>query len=149
VGGAIAGTGIVVMHYTGMAAMTTSGTPVYQPLPFALSVLIAVAAASAALYLFSQVRGEAAARLGRPTLYGIKAAAALVMGVAIVGMHYTGMAAVKFRVEDGAVATSVLGGGTDTGMLGMIVLIITFVVLGLAVASIAMDSNDSELAQDF
>jgi hypothetical protein len=59
------------------------------------------------------------------------------------------MAAVKFRVEDGAVATSVLGGGTDTGMLGMIVLIITFVVLGLAVASIAMDSNDSELAQDF
>jgi hypothetical protein len=56
---------------------------------------------------------------------------------------------VKFRVEDGAVATSVLGGGTDTGMLGMIVLIITFVVLGLAVASIAMDSNDSELAQDF
>jgi PAS domain S-box-containing protein len=85
VSGIVMGTGIVIMHYTGMAAMRMTATIRYDPWLVAASVVIAISAATAALWLYQQ-RSNVIQRL----------LAASVMGVAIAGMHFTGMAAASF-----------------------------------------------------
>ncbi|MGE3479722.1 MAG: response regulator, partial [Dongiaceae bacterium] len=84
------GIGIATMHYTGMAAMRMDAELRYLPGLFALSVLIAVVASGAALWI--------AFKLGRQYKgdWRLKVLAALVMGAAICGMHYTGMASARF-----------------------------------------------------
>jgi len=87
-GAVLLGFGISAMHYTGMAAMKMSGDIKYIPGIFILSVLVAIAAAGAALWIafkLSRNRGR------YPNLYQI--GAALILGAGICGMHYTGMAA--------------------------------------------------------
>ena len=99
-GGALAmGVGICAMHYTGMAALDMAPGIVWNPLLVAASALIAVGASAAALLIFFWLR-KVSARRG--LLY--QAIAALVMGMAICGMHYTGMAAASF--PEGAVCLS-------------------------------------------
>ena len=80
--GVFMGFGILAMHYTGMAAMRGPVELSYDPLWVALSVIIAIGAATAALWLAF-----------RTTNPGQKLAAAIVLGFAISGMHYTGMRA--------------------------------------------------------
>ena len=80
-GGTLVGLGVAVMHYMGMEAMRLPGEVYYRPGFFGLSVLIAVAAASVALWLVVNLR---TARQ--------RAAAAIVMAAAICGMHFTAMA---------------------------------------------------------
>ena len=83
-GGTIAGVGISVMHYLGMMAMHVGVDLAYDPTLVALSVVIAVVAATVGLWLAARVRG-----LGAGTV------ATVVMGIAVSGMHYTGMAAMR------------------------------------------------------
>ncbi|ODT89168.1 MHYT domain-containing protein [Phenylobacterium sp. SCN 70-31] len=80
--GALVGLSVVVMHYIGMDAMRFPGETYYRPGLFGLSVVIAVAAAGAALWLAVNLHTALQ-----------RAAAALVMALAISGMHFTGMAA--------------------------------------------------------
>jgi NO-binding membrane sensor protein with MHYT domain len=82
-GGLVAGLGVAAMHYIGMAAMRLSGSVGYDAGIVVLSVAIAVAAATAALWATLTIQGPASA-IG----------ASLVMGVAVSAMHYTAMAAV-------------------------------------------------------
>ncbi|MFH5181362.1 putative bifunctional diguanylate cyclase/phosphodiesterase [Paenibacillus sp. TAB 01] len=89
------GSGIVAMHYTGMAAIRSSATLTYDSFYVGLSVVIALTASYAALYLFRRVRLYPDFRKWRPLC-------AVVMGLAICGMHYTGMAASHFMAEPGA-----------------------------------------------
>ncbi len=92
VGGALAmGAGICVMHYAGMAAMRMDPGIGYDPLWFAVSVLIAVGASAAALLIASALR-----EVKRWRDVGLRAGAAVVMGFAVAGMHYSGMAAAQF-----------------------------------------------------
>lgn len=91
VGGVLLGFGICAMHYTGMAAMNMDADLRYVPGQFLLSVAIAIAASCAALWIaFTLARRNTPDRL----LYQF--GAALIMGGAICGMHYTGMAAAVF-----------------------------------------------------
>ncbi len=90
-GGLLLAAGIVAMHYIGMAAMLIDIT--YDPFQFALSVLIAVVASIAALWLAFYFRKES----GKGEIWK-KLGSGLVMGGAIVGMHYTGMFAASFHV---------------------------------------------------
>ena len=83
-GGTITGLGIASMHYLGMAGMRLNGKLEYNTLTVAASVVIAVVAATAALWAAGQVRGF---------LWSV--GASLVMGIAVSGMHYTGMAALE------------------------------------------------------
>lgn len=94
VAGVLMGLGVAAMHYIGMAAVRVHGSMHYDPVTVALSVLIAVVAATAALWAAVTVRNLWSS-LG----------ASLVMGVAVTGMHYTGMAAVSVHA-DGMGATS-------------------------------------------
>jgi NO-binding membrane sensor protein with MHYT domain len=86
--GVFMGVAISGMHYTGMAAMRGRVELSYDRLWVALSVIIAIGAATAALWLAY-----------RTTEAGQKLAAAIVMGVAISGMHYTGMRATFFTAH--------------------------------------------------
>jgi len=82
VGGAITGLGVAGMHYMGMSAMRMAASVHYQPLIVLASVVIAIVAATAALWAAMNVRGVFAT-----------VGAALIMGIAVCGMHYTGIAA--------------------------------------------------------
>src|SRR5690348_1235388 len=82
------GTGICGMHYTGMAAIQIMPDITYSPLLVGASVAIAITASFVALWLFFRLRS------GESRLMKLaRAGAAVVMGLAIAGMHYTAMAA--------------------------------------------------------
>lgn len=90
-GGTLMGAGIGAMHYVGMAAMAGIGRQLimlFDPKLFVVSVIVAVVLANAALHINSLV----GRRSGVATL-GAELGAALVMGLAVCGMHYTAMAA--------------------------------------------------------
>ncbi|MGW2250481.1 MHYT domain-containing protein [Kitasatospora sp. NPDC001660] len=87
-GGLTTGLGVAAMHYLGMAALRMRAGLRYDSGTVALSVLIAVGAATAALWAAVTIRNGYAA-----------AAASLVMGLAVSCMHYTGMAAVHIHPE--------------------------------------------------
>ncbi|NIL77959.1 MHYT domain-containing protein [Rhodococcus sp. B10] len=88
IGGVIMGVAVNVMHYTGMNAIRIQGSVSYDTTLVAISVVIAVVAGTLSLW-FTLV-------LQRPLLL---LAAGIAMGVAVVGMHYTGMAAVRVSVD--------------------------------------------------
>lgn len=85
-GGLVCGAGVVGMHYTGMAAVATGGRVVYDPVLVAASAAVAVVASTVALRFTAVVDRR-----------GTMALASAVMSVAVVGMHYTGMAAVEVQ----------------------------------------------------
>lgn len=86
--GAIAGSGIVAMHYMGMASMNLHGELHHDPVFVAAAAAIALAAATAALWFARRVAGLPAITL-----------ASLLMGVAVSSMHYTGMFGMSVTVS--------------------------------------------------
>ncbi|ALW88018.1 hypothetical protein GCM10008956_28860 [Deinococcus arenae] len=143
VAGVIAGTGIVAMHYSGMAAYHMPGTEIQlNVLALIASILIAVGASMAALYLFHLLTSDWARRQTRLQLVGVKAGAAAVMGVAITGMHYTGMAALKYKVVD-EMQLGVAADGIDTTLLALVIGVVSFLLMGLALTSVLMDAGRS------
>ncbi|MDE2418501.1 MAG: PAS domain S-box protein [Burkholderiales bacterium] len=120
------GTGIVAMHYSGMAAMQMSPPIAYDPTLFAVSVLIAVAASWAALALVFRERGDSGVSLAHRLF------SAVAMGMAIAGMHYTGMAAARF--EPGSVcmaAATGLSGSSIALFAGLSVVLVLVASLAL------------------
>ena len=98
-GSGMMGAGIASMHYIGMAAMRMPMRVEYDPWLVSASVLLAVSISAVALLLTFRSREE-------KRTPGQKLASALVMGIAIPIMHYTGMAAAKFLPGDFAVDLS-------------------------------------------
>jgi len=90
-GGVLMGIGIASMHYIGMAAMQLEPPIRYDPLLLGLSILIAIATSVVALWLAFHLRGDTIL-----TAFWKKGGSALVMGAAICGMFYAGMAATIF-----------------------------------------------------
>jgi NO-binding membrane sensor protein with MHYT domain len=131
--GIFMGLGIVAMHYTGMAAMQGHAELGYDRLLVALSVAIAIGAATAALWLAFQT-----------TDLWQKLIAALIMGLAISGMHYTGMRAATFTAH-GSVHADPVNASLDQINLALAVAGITFVILALAsIASLSEQKRTEE-----
>lgn len=131
VAGPVMGIGVAAMHYTGMAAMRMPGQLAYSMPIVALSVGIAVTAATVALWLTF-----------RPTSIWQRFAAALIMGVAVAGMHYTGMAAATITAEEaGAHSAHFAATSVDQQNLALYVAGITFVILFLAMLASAFDQQ--------
>src|SRR6218665_485502 len=131
-GGALAmGLGICAMHYIGMAALDLAPAIVWNWALVAASALIAVVASAVALTIFFQLRKVSS----RHMLY--QSAAALVMGLAICGMHYTGMAAAS--VPEGAVCLSAkdLAGA----QLGGVVILASLALLGMTLFTSTLDAR--------
>ncbi|MCU6496348.1 PAS domain S-box protein [Rugamonas sp. A1-17] len=96
-GGLLVGAGIGAMHYAGMAALRMGFDLYYDPLMFGLSIVVAVVLATLAIWIRFGLRS-----LRRPLPPGLVGlASATVMGCAIAGMHYTGMAAARFAGRPG------------------------------------------------
>jgi NO-binding membrane sensor protein with MHYT domain len=132
------GLGIATMHYSGMAALRMPAMIDYDPPIFGLSILIAVVASSAALWLAFQLRSE---RVAPRVWLALKIGSALIMGVAITGMHYTGMLAAHFMPIPGATTEA----GIDALPLGAAIGIATVVILGLALISSLVDQRFTEI----
>ena len=125
-GGVITGLAVALMHYTGMWAVQIQGTIAYNKGLVALSILIAVVAATAALW-FTLV-------LESPVL---RFAAGLVMGVAVVGMHYTGMAAVRVDVDHAAAVP----GGLEVFSFLFPVFVIGLLALAVPITAVMLASD--------
>ena len=130
-GALIMGAGISTMHYTGMAALQMQPGIDYDPTLFGASLVIAVGASAAALWIAFRLRQNT------PHVRMARAGAAVVMGVAIVGMHYTGMAGARF--SEGSFCGS-LDGLSGKG-LDNLVLITTLAVLAIALLTSILDAR--------
>jgi diguanylate cyclase len=111
----IMGLGICAMHYTGMSAIQIFPAIMYEPGLFVASVAIAIVASFAALWLFARFRPKSGVN-AHLTVAG----AAVVMGLAISGMHYTGMAAARFASSSYCFARP---GANSTWLAGTIALV--------------------------
>jgi NO-binding membrane sensor protein with MHYT domain len=138
-GGVIIGVGVASMHYIGMDAMRMPDMMQYNPGLVAVSVVIAVVAGTAALWAGLRVRG-AWQTLG----------ASLIMGAAVTGMHYTGMAAMHVVSPSSAgVYAASSGSGGDTAQSFVLPL-----VLGIAISTflvtvlIMLAPSEDEIAAD-
>ena len=120
ISGTVMGAGIGVMHYTGMAAMRLDALVMYNVTPWLLSILNAVVCSTIAIWLVF--------RLGSTGLLN-KVMAALVMGVAIAGMHYTGMYA-TVCVSTGQAAAQATG--LDPVPLASAIAVVTLLTMGMA-----------------
>jgi len=122
--------GIGTMHYTGMEAMHMEGIMRYDFKLFCLSIIVADLLAMAAIY----IRFVLGLRLNLP-MYWILPLAAIVMGNAVSGMHYTAMAAVQFYPGPGHSASGVVFSNLAMGTVisGFSVLILTLTMLAALV----------------
>ena len=131
ISGPMMGVGVAAMHYTGMSAMRVPGNLAFSLPIVAASVLIAVTAATVALWLTT-----------RQNDVWQKAVAACVMGLAVAGMHYTGMAAATFTEEThGAAMAHPSGVGFGQGNLALYVAGASFAILFLGMFASALDQQ--------
>jgi PAS domain S-box-containing protein len=128
------GLAVVAMHYTGMAAVRVSAHLTYDPQLVGASVLVAIAAATVALWLFLWLRYDNTHR-GRM----LRAASAVVMGFAIAGMHYTAMAAAQFSPAHDMSAGGQHAFLIQTSGLAFPVILGAFVILALTLAGSITD----------
>ncbi|WP_405809767.1 hypothetical protein OG524_09120 [Streptomyces sp. NBC_01520] len=116
--GLITGLGVAAMHYIGMAGIRLNGRIEYDTVAVTLSVLIAVAAATAALWAAVSVHGFLAS-LG----------ASMVMGVAVTGMHYMGMSGIAVHLHNIDNSQAVMGDAANSIMLPLLIGPVTFLIL--------------------
>ncbi|HEV7899225.1 MAG TPA: MHYT domain-containing protein [Planosporangium sp.] len=134
VGGPITGVGVAAMHYTGMAAMHMGGVVSYDRTKVALSVAIAVVAATVALWFALVIRGAA-----------VTVAAALLMGVAVCSMHYVGMSAVQVKLAPEA---SEIPGVSPFVLLLPISILACVVITVLAYATVGFSTQREDAEDD-
>ncbi|HEY9332750.1 MAG TPA: MHYT domain-containing protein [Streptomyces sp.] len=112
-GGTITGLGVASMHYLGMAGMRLDGQFEYDTITVSLSVVIAVVASTAALWAAVSIHGFL------PSL-----GASVVMGVAVSGMHYTGMAALRVHLHPATALTGSSSGSGDSATAMLVPMLI-------------------------
>lgn len=135
-GAVLMGLAIAAMHYLGMSALRMQPGIDYHLGWFIASIALAIAASGAALWIAFRLRNE-----HRRTMR-MRGLASLLMGLAIVGMHYTGMAAARFPV--GSVCGAVRTGGIDTQWLAVLVIVTTVATLGIALIASLFDRRMRE-----
>ena len=131
--GLVMGAGICAMHYVGMAALRTSAALSYAPGLVVASAAVALLASVAALFAVNQDRS----RLWRLT-------AALVLGLAVAGMHHVAMAALT--VTPVQIAAPLDAPGAPPLMLAAAVAGVTVLILFLALAVAMVDQRDKLIA---
>jgi NO-binding membrane sensor protein with MHYT domain/signal transduction histidine kinase/ActR/RegA family two-component response regulator len=135
--GVFMGLGIAAMHYIGMAAMRGHAEISYDSIFVALSLVIAIGASTAALRLAF-----------RTTDLGQKIIAAVVMGLAISGMHYSAMRGTTFVLR-GPVHEAQGYASLDQTNLALVVAGITFVILAFAlIASLQQENSERRRAEE-
>ncbi|HWA24595.1 MAG TPA: MHYT domain-containing protein [Lacunisphaera sp.] len=138
-GGIAMGLAIATMHYVGMASMQMPARIRYVPVLFAASVVLAIVASTGALFLAQRPIGQDA------TGYWLKASGALALGLAIAGMHYTGMAAACYiPVREIAAQESAVGFWSLKDLL----IVSGVVIAGAMLALTAKNAAERQAALD-
>ncbi|MGW0201382.1 MHYT domain-containing protein [Nonomuraea sp. NPDC003201] len=132
-GGLLTGLGVASMHYLGMYAMNMSAHVSYDRLTVAASVVIAVVAATVALWFTLRVK--------KPIWITL---AALVMGVAVSGMHYTGIYAMHVTVD---AEPGVVAGADALDFLVPLMTVISLITLTMLLMVI-LSPSEEELHED-
>lgn len=135
--------GITTMHYVGMAAMQMEPGMSYDPVLFGISVAIALGASAVALFICRRLQ----------SVDGLKGlifqfAAALIMGVAICGMHYTGMAAMIYPENAMPAADNLLSGEWLGAPLALVSGALIFVALVVSASDVKQRRNAEQLARE-
>lgn len=134
IGGLVMGAGICIMHYVGMAAVVTQASLRNDKIFVVLAFLVAVLASTSALIVAIRERTLAQ-----------RISAAVVLGFAIVGMHYTAMSGVRVAPTTdttGIIQTS----GIDTIALAIVVAGGTLFILLLALIASLSDRRFEAMA---
>ena len=129
--GFVLGGGIGLMHYSGMAAVEFDAFIRYDPLLFALSLLVAIGLAMSALWVAFRVSRRDALR----TLTG-EILAALLIGLAVAGMHYTAMSSTVCFARTGATG---LAPDFSSSMLAGATAVVASLILIPGIAAVVFD----------
>lgn len=124
IAGAAMGASIALMHYVGMAAVQTEARLSYNPVFVTASVLVAILASLAALLLVRRQLG--------PTQ---KIMAAVLLGLAVTAMHYTGMAGLTVTMPESALHNP----PEQPLFLAIATTVVAVVLLGTALATAHLD----------
>jgi len=135
VGGLVMGAGICIMHYVGMAALVTRATLRNEPAYVVAAFVVAVLASTSALLVAIRER-----------TFVQRLAAAVVLGFAIVGMHFTGMAGVRILLPGAAMAMGTAHNGIDSIALATAVASGTLFILFLALIAALSDRRFEAMA---
>lgn len=131
-GALLMGGGIAAMHYTGMAAMRMMPAISYSIGWVVLSVVVAIVASGAALWMAFHLRQQS------PNVKMLRVGAAVLMGAAIVGMHYIGMAAANFPHDSHSMAAY---SGVNNNWLALLVIVVTLAVLAITLIISVLDAR--------
>jgi diguanylate cyclase (GGDEF)-like protein len=121
-GGIVMGAGICAMHYAGMSAIQILPMITYELKLVLASIVIAIGASVVALWLAFWLRRR---RTWQANLAA--AGGAVVMGLAISGMHYTAMAASRFAPD------AYCFGRVDSNSNGWLVITVSIVAFALLI----------------
>jgi NO-binding membrane sensor protein with MHYT domain len=132
-GGVLMGAGIAIMHYVGMAAIRGGCSISYSPVLVGASVVVAILSSMLALWLAFNLAGW------KQTL-----AASVALGVAISGMHYTGMAAASFLPAAAIVELS--APALSPALLASIVALAAFLICGGTLLTFLPDRKPAQPA---
>jgi diguanylate cyclase (GGDEF)-like protein len=140
VGGLLMGLGICGMHYMGMHAMQMNPAIHYDLAGVAASLAIAIGASIAALWLaFTLLSGTSL------LAHAKKAGAAVIMGLAIVSMHYTGMEAARFDPSSICMAEGGVDGNWLATLVGLASLSLLTITLLLSVVDARLEARTASL----
>ncbi|OUQ89620.1 PAS domain S-box protein [Brevibacillus brevis] len=135
IAGILMAAGISGMHYVGMAAMMIEIT--YDTRIVILSIMIAATASAAALWLLFYFRRDQS-----KYAYLYKLGSSLIMGAAIAGMHYTGMAAAHFYGTEQP--TKQVGAQIEPESLAYIIVLATFLLIGITLFGLFINKRLSQ-----
>ncbi|UAX00014.1 EAL domain-containing protein [Halopseudomonas nanhaiensis] len=131
-GALVMGAGISSMHYLGMAALRMQPGIIYDPWLVGVSLGVATVASGSALRIAFALRRHSS------RVKALRAGAAVIMGFAIVGMHYIGMAAAGF--PEGSFCGAAIT-GLDTQWLASLVIVITLAILAITLLLSVLDAR--------
>lgn len=139
--GVIMGSGVLAMHYLGMAAMQMPAGLVFDPLGVFWSIVIAIVASTIAVWLAFANHA-----------FGHRIAASLAMGLAIAGMHYTAMSAASFFAHPMPNNMTQEAGISQTSLAIIVVIFsVSLLLVGLGAAKLdqlfaAYDRREARIA---
>jgi PAS domain S-box-containing protein len=133
--GLFMGLGIAAMHYTGMAAMNMAADLRYERAWVAASILIAIGAATIALWLSV-----------RTSRVAVRLVSAVAMGVAVSGMHYAAMQGAVFTAQPQVDLAQGMASLTQV-TLALAVAAATFLILFLALLAALYDRRFAAMAE--
>jgi diguanylate cyclase (GGDEF)-like protein len=142
IGASVMGSGICAMHYAGMAALQLQPGIDWNWWLVGGSAVIALVASTVALAIFFALR-----RISGALAHAWQAVAALVMGSAIVGMHFTGMAAARFPAGTLCLSAGQLSGDRLALLVSAAAIVLMTMTLSTSVLDARMQGKTAGLAQ--